>query len=89
MSIDSMTLATRRNRVHRSSLELELRRLGKEQQNEVRMLNNEKQKFKAKYSSKLDLMLDKKSNDVSLAHYFLLGLIDFWKFSFCDSHHSF
>lgn len=65
VAVDSSLIsAVQRNRVDRSMLEVELHRLTKEQESDIRMFNNERQKFKVKYS-RLDVLLDRRSNDVS------------------------
>ena len=51
---DRMSLAAKKNQANKSQLKNELSRIEKEKENEIRMHNNEKQRFKTKYS-KLDV----------------------------------
>lgn len=62
-SYDRMKLVNKRNRVGISQLQTELCRISKEEKNEMRMHNNEKQRFKKKYS-KLDLFNDNAVTEV-------------------------
>lgn len=50
LSFEKLLSTSIKNRAEVTQLQTELTRIEKEKQNELRMLNNEKQRFKARYS---------------------------------------